>query len=59
MVAPNRELVNKSFLNSSTYTIPPTNTNLPTVKPYNITGMDIFKEQNPDNYNDVRGRKPS
>ena len=59
MVAPNRELVNKSFLNSSTYAIPPTNTNLPTVEPYNITGMDILKRQNPDNYDDVRGRKPS
>ena len=59
MVAPNRELANKSFLNSSIHAIPPTNTNLPTVEPRNTTGMDISKGQNPDNYNDVRGRKPS
>ena len=59
MVAPNRELANKSFLNSSIHTIPPTNTNLPTVNPRNTTGMDISKGQNPDNHNDVRGRKPS
>ena len=60
MVAPNRELANKSFLNSSIYAIPPsTNTNLPTVDPRNTTGMDFFNGQNPDNYDDVRGRKPS
>ena len=59
MVAPNRELANKSFLNSSTYAIPPTNTNLLTMEPYNTIGIDIFKGQNPNNYNNVRGRKPS
>ena len=59
MVAPNRELANKSFLNSSIHTIPLTNTNLPTVNPHNTTGMDISKGQNPDNHDDVRGRKPS
>ena len=59
MVAPNRELANKSFLNSSIHAIPPTNTNLPTVDPRNTTGMDISKGQNPDNYDDVRGRKTS
>ena len=59
MVAPNRELANKSFLNSSTYAIPPMNTNLPTVKPRNTIGMDFFKGQNPDNFDNVRGRKPS
>ena len=59
MVVPNRELANKSFLNSSIYAIPPTNTNLPIVDPHNTTGMDISKGQNPDNYDNVRGRKPS
>jgi len=59
MVVPNRELANKSFLNSSIHAIPPTNTNLPTVEPCNTIGMDISKGQNPDNYDDVRGRKPS
>jgi len=60
MVAPNRELVNKSFLNSSIYAISPsTNTNVPAVDPLKSTGMDIFKEQNPDNYDDVRGRTNS
>ncbi len=59
MVAPNRELVNKLFLNSSIHAILPTNTNLPTVEPHNTTGMDISKGQNPDNYDNMRGRKPS
>ena len=59
MVASNRELANKSFLNSSIHTIPSTNTNLPTMNPYNTIGMDIFKGQNPNNHNDMRGRKPS
>jgi len=60
MVVPNRELVNKSFLNSSIYAIPPsTNTNVPAVDSLKSTGMDIFKGQNPDNYNDVRGRTNS
>ena len=57
MVAPNRELANKSLLNSSIFAIlPSTNTNLPTVDPCNSTGMDFFKGQNPDNCDDVRGR---
>ena len=59
MVVPNRELANKSSLNSSTYTIPSPNTNLLTVEPFNTTGMDIFKKQNPDNYDNMRDRKPS
>ena len=59
MVVPNRELANKSSLNSSTYAIPPNNLNLLTVKPYNSTGIDIFKGQNPNNYDDVRGRELS
>ena len=58
MVVPNRELANKSFLNSSIYAILPTNTNLPIVDPHNTTGIDISKGQNPDNYDNVRGKKP-
>jgi len=60
MVVPNRELVNKSLLNSSIYAILPlTNTNVPAVDPLKSTGMDIFKGQNPDNYDNVRGRTNS
>ena len=59
MVAPNRELTNKSFLNSSIHAFPPTNTNLPTVDLHNTTGMDISKGQNPDNYDNVKDRKTS
>ena len=59
MVAPNRELANKSLFNSPTYAIPSQNTNLPTVEPFNNTGMDIFKGRTPDNFDKVRGRKPS
>ena len=60
MVVPNRELANKSFLNSSIYAIlPSTNTNVPAMDPLKSTGIDIFKEQNPDNYDDVRGRTNS
>ena len=35
------------------------NTNLPAVDSHNSTEMDIFKEQNPDNYDNVRGRTTS
>ena len=60
MVAPNRELVNKSFLNSSIHAIPSsTNTKLPAVDSCNSRGMDIFKGPNPDNYNDMRCRTNS
>ena len=59
MVVPNRELVNKSSLNSSTYAISSTNFNLPTVDPGITTEIDIFKGKNPNNYDNVRGRKPS
>jgi len=60
MVAPNRELVNKSFLNFSIHAIPSsTNTKLPAVDSCNSRGMDIFKEPNPDNYNDMRCRTNS
>ena len=57
IVVPNRELVNKLSLNSFIYAIPLNNINLPTVEPHNTTGMDILKGQNPDNYNDMRGRE--
>ena len=57
MVAPNRELANKSLFNFPTHAIPSQNTNLPTVELFNNTGMDFFKGQIPDNYNEVRGRK--
>ena len=33
------------------------NTNLPTVEIFNNIGMDFFKEQTSDNYDEVRGRK--
>ena len=56
MVAPIGESVNISFFNSSSNTIPPRNTILPTVDQVNNTGMDILKGQAPDNYNEVRGR---
>ena len=59
MVVPNRELANKLSLNSSTYAISPNNLNLPTVEPHNSIEMDFFKEQNPDNYDNVRGRELS
>ena len=60
MVAPNRELANKSFLNSSIHTIPSsTNTKLPAVDPCNSTEIDFFKGPKPDNYDDVRGRTNS
>ena len=57
MVAPNRELANKSLFNFPTHMIPSQNTNLPTVELFNNTGIDFFKGQTPDNYNEVRGRK--
>jgi len=57
IVAPNRDLANKSLLNSSIHTIPPTtNTKLPAVDSCNSTEMDFVKEPNPDNYDNVRGR---
>ena len=59
MVVLNIELVNKSLFNSLTYAIPSQNTNLPTVEPFNNIEMDIFKGRTPDNYDNVRGRKPS
>ena len=60
MIVPNRDLANKSFLNSSIHAIPSaTNTKLPAVDPCNSTGIDFFKEPNPNNYDDVRGRTNS
>jgi len=60
MVAPNRELANKSFLNSSIHAIPSSaNTKLPAVNSCNSTGMDFFKGPKPDNYNNVRDRTNS
>jgi len=57
MVAPNRELANKLLFNFPTYVIPSQNINLPTVELFNNTGMDFFKGQTSDNYDEVRGRK--
>ena len=59
IIVPNRELANKSLLNSSTYAISSLNTNLPTMEPLNNIGIDIFKGQNSNNYDDMRDRKPS
>ena len=59
MVVSNRELVNKSLFNSLTYAISSQNTNLLTVELFNNIGMDLFKEQTSDNYEEVRGRKLS
>jgi len=56
MVAPIGELANISFFNSSSNTIPPQNTILPTVDQVNNTEMNILKERAPDNYDEVRGR---
>ena len=44
------------FTSSSTNTIPTQDSVLPTVYQANNTGMDILKEQSPDNYDEVRGR---
>jgi len=57
MVASNRELANKSLFNFPTHAIPSQNTNLPTVKLFNNIGMDFFKGQTSNNYNEIRGRK--
>ena len=56
MVAPNRELVNKSFFNSPTGSFSASTNNLPTVNLFSNTGIDIQKEKSPDNYDEVRGR---
>ena len=55
MVVPVREIRNK-FTSTSTTMIPTRNLILPTVYQDNNTGMDIFKGQSPDNYDEVRGR---
>ena len=55
MVAPVQEIRNK-FTFSSTNMNPTQNFVLPTVYQVNDTGMDILKEQSPDNYNEIRGR---
>jgi len=55
MVASIREIRNK-FTSTSTTMIPTQNFILPTVYQDNNIGMDIPKEQSPDNYDDVRGR---
>ena len=59
MVAPNRELANKSLFNSSTNTFPSQTNILPTVDLSNNTGMDILKGWAPGNYDEVRDRKLS
>ena len=56
MVVPNIELANKSFFNSPTSSFSASTNNLPTVNLFSNTGMDIWKEKSPDNYNEVRGK---
>ena len=58
MVVPIREIRNK-FTSSPTNMNPTQNFALPTVYQDNDTGMNIFKGQSPDNYDDVRGRSLS
>jgi len=55
MVAPMREIRN-IFTSPSTNTNPTQNYCLPTVYQDNDTGMDILKEQSPDNFHEVRDR---
>ena len=55
MVASIRDLGNK-FTSFSSNTIPLQTFELPTVSYSNNTGMDIFAESPPDNYDEVRGR---
>ena len=59
MVAPNRELANKPFFNSSTGSFSASTNNLPTVNLFSNVEMDIWKERSPDNYNKVRDRSYS
>ena len=60
MVAPVRDLGNKfSFTTINISLMLTFDINLPTMELRNTTGMDIFKGQNPNNYDDVRGREPS
>jgi len=59
MVVPNRELANKPFFSSFTYTFPSQTNTLPTVDLFNNTGMDFLKGQTPDNNDGVRGKKLS
>ena len=53
MVVPIREIRNK-LTSFSTNMNPTQNFVLPTVYQDNDTGMNILKEQSPDNYDDVR-----
>ena len=59
IVAPNRELANKPFFNSSTSSFSSQTNNLPTVDLFNNTEIDILKGRSPDNYDEVRGRSHS
>ena len=59
IVAPNRELVNKPFFNSPTGSFSASTNNLPTVNFFSNTGMDIWKEKSPDNYDEMRDRSHS
>ena len=55
IVAPVREIRN-IFTSSSTNMIPTQDSVLPTVYQANNIGMDILKEQSPDNYDEIRER---
>jgi len=59
MIAPNRELANKTFFNSPTGFFSASTNNLPTVNLFSNIGIDILKEKSPDNYDEVRGRSHS
>ena len=59
IVAPNRELANKPFFNSSTSSFSSQTNNLPTVDLFSNTWMDILKGRSPNNYNEVRGKNHS
>ena len=56
MVVPNRELANKPSFNSPTSSFSSSTNNLPAVNLPNNTGIDIWKEKSPDNYDKVRDR---
>ena len=56
MVVPNRELANKPSFNSPTSSFSSSTNNLPAMNLSNNTGMDIWKEKSPDNYDKVRDR---
>ena len=59
IVAPNRELANKPFFNSSTSSFSSQTNNLPTVDLFSNTWMVILKGRSPNNYNEVRCKNHS